>query len=875
MNNILAKTRKIFITILSITLILGILSSAFGISVVALTKVSDVIQVKKEAENKDENKDDNELPENKQKKLKNEATLSKNIIILPEAVSDDINKSIKKIERQRSYDKNLIKLILEGKDHNFTDHFNEGDTVYIESDTDSALGGDKIIIVDEIYENSDETIIEGYEPPVEEVFSDIEISISDYLTEENLINADYANGVSSHFGKIEDELANADIPSEDTQKDGLIFDIDYKYGSNKTENADNSSYNIEGQFAVKDLAANVIIDMESNKTINDFYIGASGEVFTDLEINSNISNSETLEAIKLDEKLNSYDAVSDRAFPLAALEFHGDTQIKFNDDDFSSGQKALSPTFVVFIYADWDNRIKLTLSSSFEIADSFNCGLNVYADGQEDLAFEEFAHTENYDIDDDLAWETDIDINASYDVTLFGGSVICYVAGINLGELSLTRIGIEAYDEITAITSTGNMDDYYSADYSGAYIRAYVRMMEINLALVRDNHECLKDLNDYKYFDFCLDNIVLAEYGSIPTRYKDTAPVSSSKPPQDFDTVTTLVFDLSTSMNESANNNQDKLAAAKDAAKTIVSTTENWSEKYETNDGIGVVYFSDYSDILSEPHTDYDYINSVIDSMDTIGGTYIHTGIDNAIVQLNAITCESKSVILLTDGWDHDSSTTIESAKEAAKYNIKIFTIGFGNSNSDVDEDLLKEIAQITGGEYRFASTDDMLGITSSFMYAQQASNAEVLTDINGAVKEGETSDKTKFSVDPKNGDLIVTTLWPGSFLDTILVDPNGRIVDENYPGAVTDESQIPSTITVENPLEGDWSVCVKGVETSYEEEPFYTIVAFKETEDRKINSEMTPLQLLAAYCIPIGLFATISSIMLLCCCKKKKSKTE
>ena len=160
-------------------------------------------------------------------------------------------------------------------------------------------------------------------------------------------------------------------------------------------------------------------------------------------------------------------------------------------------------------------------------------------------------------------------------------------------------------------------------------------------------------------------------------------------------------------------------------------------------------------------------------------------------------------------------------------------------------------------------------------MYAQQASTADVLTEIEDSVAEGETSKESNFTVDDQSGNLMVSTAWPGSFLDTILVDPNGRVVDEEYPNAVTDESKIPSTITVKNPIHGEWTVSVKGVETSYEKEPFYTIVSFKENDDSKINEAMSSMELIAAYCIPIGIFTVIVSTMLLLCFinKNKVSK--
>lgn len=81
----------------------------------------------------------------------------------------------------------------------------------------------------------------------------------------------------------------------------------------------------------------------------------------------------------------------------------------------------------------------------------------------------------------------------------------------------------------------------------------------------------------------------------------------------------------------------------------------------------------------------------------------------------------SRVLVLLTDGEDNASSIPpLEAAKLAKQYGIRIYTIGVGRSgavpfptghggygmaNVSIDEDLLKEIAALTGGQY-FQATD-------------------------------------------------------------------------------------------------------------------------------------------------------------------------
>jgi Ca-activated chloride channel family protein len=84
-------------------------------------------------------------------------------------------------------------------------------------------------------------------------------------------------------------------------------------------------------------------------------------------------------------------------------------------------------------------------------------------------------------------------------------------------------------------------------------------------------------------------------------------------------------------------------------------------------------------------------------------------------------TIKSKVIVLLTDGLDNASQyNPLESAKLAAEWGIKIYTIGIGSeqpqrrgffdlSGPTLDEELLKNIAQTTGGFYARAGNAEQL----------------------------------------------------------------------------------------------------------------------------------------------------------------------
>lgn len=107
--------------------------------------------------------------------------------------------------------------------------------------------------------------------------------------------------------------------------------------------------------------------------------------------------------------------------------------------------------------------------------------------------------------------------------------------------------------------------------------------------------------------------------------------------------------------------------------------------------------------------------------------TGMGTAIGIAVKRLKDINAKSKIIILLTDGRNNAGQIAPLTAAELAKtYGIKIYTIGVGSDNLQnlsvsqmikgydlsqmtLDEDTLKKIANITGGQYFKATDTEML----------------------------------------------------------------------------------------------------------------------------------------------------------------------
>jgi Ca-activated chloride channel family protein len=112
------------------------------------------------------------------------------------------------------------------------------------------------------------------------------------------------------------------------------------------------------------------------------------------------------------------------------------------------------------------------------------------------------------------------------------------------------------------------------------------------------------------------------------------------------------------------------------------------------------------------------------------GGTAIGMGLATSVNRLKDSKAKSKVIILLTDGVNNSGFIDPKIASElAVEYGIKTYTIGLGTNGMalspvaikpngsfqygrvqvEIDEDLLKEIADVTGGKYFRATNNKKL----------------------------------------------------------------------------------------------------------------------------------------------------------------------
>jgi Ca-activated chloride channel family protein len=211
-----------------------------------------------------------------------------------------------------------------------------------------------------------------------------------------------------------------------------------------------------------------------------------------------------------------------------------------------------------------------------------------------------------------------------------------------------------------------------------------------------------------------------------------------------------LALDVSGSMRQN-DIPPSRLQAAQSAALSFIQSQRPGTE-------IGIVAFAGYAELIQQPTTDQEALQGAVESLTTGRATAIGSGILKAIdaiaeIDKNVAPSVADSsresqippvakgayapdiIVLLTDGVATTGMPPLEAAQQAADRGLRVYTIGFGTENGSpqfadpggfgggrgggqfggrgfrrgIDEDTLKQIADMTGGRYYAASSANEL----------------------------------------------------------------------------------------------------------------------------------------------------------------------
>jgi len=206
----------------------------------------------------------------------------------------------------------------------------------------------------------------------------------------------------------------------------------------------------------------------------------------------------------------------------------------------------------------------------------------------------------------------------------------------------------------------------------------------------------------------------------------------------------------------------NRLEAAKDAAQAFLQNRKSGRQ-------IGLVAFAGFAELIQPPTTDIAALSDAVENLTTARRTAIGSAIlrsidaisevDDRVAPSDNVTTSSGTpglslsepvepsphiIVLLTDGASNAGPYPLTAAAQAAERGIRVYTIGYGTINNtspmdcgdnfggdgfgfggggfqfepqtgsrdfrlQIDEETLKQIAEITGGTYYFASSANEL----------------------------------------------------------------------------------------------------------------------------------------------------------------------
>ncbi len=256
-------------------------------------------------------------------------------------------------------------------------------------------------------------------------------------------------------------------------------------------------------------------------------------------------------------------------------------------------------------------------------------------------------------------------------------------------------------------------------------------------------------------------------------------PVSTVTIPASNATII-LAIDVSRSMC-STDILPSRLEAAKAAALKFV-------QEQEGNAQIGVVAFAGFAVLVQPPTTDQDLLETAIKNLATARRTAIGEGI---LMSLDAISeiddsvtspysgietaplpsgeYEPAIIVLLTDGVSTTGTHPLLAAQLSADRGVRVYTIGFGTDNNtsmpncgfqiqngdqfgqsygggggsrfrrEIDEETLKQVADMTGGSYHLAASANELqdvfqNLPTQLMTITETTEVSVMFVVIGAL---------------------------------------------------------------------------------------------------------------------------------------------
>ncbi|MGC8988349.1 vWA domain-containing protein, partial [Infirmifilum sp.] len=282
----------------------------------------------------------------------------------------------------------------------------------------------------------------------------------------------------------------------------------------------------------------------------------------------------------------------------------------------------------------------------------------------------------------------------------------------------------------------------------------------------------------------------------MASRRKTPGPVSGLR--------VVLVMDVSGSMNDEFRGER-KIDAAIRSAKDFVRLVSPL-------DKVAIVKFSTSASVVADFTGDKGSLIQALGTLSPGGRTALGDGLWLALDLIEQGPREgAAAVILLTDGMHNAGThTPLESAKRARALKVPVYTLGFGEK-VDLDENVLANVASVTGGVYVYApSPEDLRRIYTQL--SGYISGHLAVQSLLQTLRQGEELSMT-VPVERGQSYFSVRASYTGSSLSITAISPSGRVLNLRSSNVVYYREKGVEQLTVYYPESGEWKVLVKAVE--------------------------------------------------------------
>lgn len=139
----------------------------------------------------------------------------------------------------------------------------------------------------------------------------------------------------------------------------------------------------------------------------------------------------------------------------------------------------------------------------------------------------------------------------------------------------------------------------------------------------------------------------------------------------------------------------NRLEATQTAARALV-------EALPAGIPVGIAVFSNYGTPMLPLTTERERVYEVLQLLELGGGYAFTYGLLTALEALPEATPGTPPgvIVLFSHGHDNSGNDPLEIADQAARRGVRIHTIGVGTHGHNFDDDVLKQVADRTGGRY-------------------------------------------------------------------------------------------------------------------------------------------------------------------------------